>query len=199
MFKRRERKAQSNGSRRKYEGEDGNDSDDQPDQSNAELHKMLATSKQRRTLIHQSQHKRGVDARDLLQGNIISANSNNNLDESSGAATAIMTNSSTRADALSTKTQLPTGGTIVAEEQMIWERKHAAAMEEYVQQKLDQTLSSTSSANIAVVVNDDVHTEDPASRIHVNTTKEQLYHELAAQAAKLSGKGLSTKSRSIEW
>ena len=200
MFKKRERKSQNQSTRRRRDEDDDNDNSgiDQSGSSenpNEELQSILAKTKERRTLIHQLQYKRGVDAHELLQqGNQTSSSMGdlNSDDVTGGGGTNVARNNSnvsTRVDALSSKTQLPTGGTIVAEEQRIWDQKHAAAMEEYVQQKLMQTSSNSVVTATATETEEklpsDQHTTTMKS---LATTKEQLYRDLAAQAAKLSGK-----------
>lgn len=202
MFKKRERKVQSQNTRRKRDEDDGSDDSDidqsGPVNSNDELQSILAKTKQRRTLMHQLQYKRGVDAHDLLQqGNksdgVVDDLNNENVDDTVGSVARSNANLSARVDALSSKTQLPTGGTIVAEEQRIWDQKHAAAMEEYVQQKLLEKSSSflqQHSSNES-----EVHPSTDKTTIkNLATAKEQLYRELAAQAARLSGKSSASST-----
>lgn len=205
MFKKRERKGRNHCTRKKRDEDDGSNDESDTISSNdpsgaaqsddaLQLQSIIAKTKQRRTLIHQLQSKRGVDALELLQqsSKSISSMDNSKLNENIDD-TINRTNMSSRVDALSSKTQLPTGGTIVAEEQMIWDQKHAAAMEEYVQQQL--LLKSSLPSNHTVTT---IHeTEEPQSTTDataasttiksLGTSKEQLYRELAAQAAKLSG------------
>ena len=173
-------KSQSN-RRRKREDDD----DDDDDHQSIDLHEVLSTSKQRRTLIDQLQGRRGVDASDLLKKNSFVLEEKN-----SEKSVEIPTQSAnpTASDALSSKTQLPTGGSVVAEEQKIWDRKHAAAMEEFVKERLKLAVSNNSSSSatldpLAPTTNDD-------DVKLVIATKDQLYRELAAKAAILSGKNL---------
>jgi hypothetical protein len=204
MFKKRARKDQNLHARRKRNDDDDIDDGDDTDQAGSEnqnddeVQAILTKTKERRALIHHLQFKRGVDAHELLQqGNKSSNSIQDDLKINVVAGNATVegshTNLSTRVDALSSKTQLPTGGTIVAEEQRIWDQKHAAAMEEYVQQQL---LLSSQQNNL-LSHNDGTRTSEESEDTDISTvtksiatTKEQLYRDLAAQAAQLSGKAM---------
>jgi hypothetical protein len=187
MFKKRERKVQNQTNHRRRKRDDNDISDD--DDDGIGLREILTTTKQRRTLIDHLESKRGVGAHDLLKVSAMNVKISNDI--TTETVNAVI-NDPTAADALSTKTQLPTGGSVVAEEQQIWDQKHAAALEEYVQQKLKQTLSH--SLNAENRSSSTAQEQQTTSVDHVQknfTSKEQLYLELAARAVKLSGKKLN--------
>jgi hypothetical protein len=178
MFKKREAKGPKNQSNCRRKREDEDDEDNSVDG----LQEALSLTKQRRTMIDQLHSRRGVDASELLQKKA-------DVLENDAAETVVESvKNPTAADALSSKTQLPTGGSIVAEEQRIWDQKHAAAMEEYVQERLKETeaASSTSMEPSSSATIDE-------GKPHI-ASKDQLYRDLAAQAAKLSGKTLISKT-----
>lgn len=188
MFKKRECKVQDHNNRRRRKREDISEDDEDNDDS-GDLKEVLSTTKQRRTLIDQLHNRRGVDASELLKAYTLV------LEEPSNDAVESLKKSAinpSAADALASKTQLPTGGSIVAEEQRIWDQKHAAAMEEYVQERLKVAENNSSISNIAASAAIDHSTSTSGGdAVRVLTSKDQLYRELAAQAAKLSGKTFS--------
>jgi hypothetical protein len=186
MFKKRELKASKNQCNRRRKREDEDDSEDH---SVDDLQEALSVTKQRRTLIDQLQNRRGVDASELLKKKVdVLENKPSDI-----LVEGVKKANPTAADALSSKTQLPTGGTVVAEEQKIWDQKHAAAMEEYVQERLMQTeTNSASSVSMEPAIS---AAGDDAGKPNI-ASKDQLYRELAAQAAKLSGKTFIAKTDS---
>lgn len=164
MFKTRNCK-QRKQSKRKTDNKDiGSDDVDEVDTASS-LQEQLEAAKKRRTLIHHLQHKRGVDANDLLMKptEIVK------LYDTSAAPTELLPNNMASSEL----------------EGRVWEQKHAAAMEEFVQNQLKTKEYDWKLEEIGV-------------KRESITSKEELYRDLAARAAVLSGKSIDAAGAAVE-
>lgn len=127
MFKSKDRVKKVVRRRARAESDD-DEEEQQTDKNDNDLRQHLESTKKRRTLIHQLQFKRGVDSTELLT--VASS-----APSASSLRSGIVNNNTSKLS------PLPTDDPILdPNEQMqsVWDKKHAAAMEEFVQSQLVQ-------------------------------------------------------------
>jgi hypothetical protein len=173
MFKKvdRSKKAQP----RKTKAEESDEEDTAEAGSNdSNLLETLQATKKRRALIHQLQFKRGLDANDLLAPSSSSHHSAGTNDSSETLAVAAASSE--------------LGSNLLPDEanKSIWEKKHAAAMEDFVRNRLQSNESDDKKSGLP--------SDEGADATHTVSikTNAQIYRELAAETALLGGGGGAT-------
>ena len=141
------------------------DNDDDEDNPNNSLSVRLTETKKRRQLLTQLQYKRGVDAAEVL------------LPQSTAVSTMVGN------DAGEKRTHTVTSS--ASSEGHVWDQKHKAAMEDFVQQQLQKQQQEQPTNESEM---DDTKSQDQRKK---SLSKEDLYQQLARKAAQLSGKPLA--------
>lgn len=173
---RHKKKAQQLRHRTTEDDDDDDEDEDNPNNatnSTLSLSVQLTETKKRRQLLTQLQYKRGVDAAEVLMSQ----------------PTAVSVSTVAGSDAAKNHNLTQTLTSSTSSEGHIWDQKHKAAMECFVQQQLqkDKHFQSTNDSEM-----------DETKRLNQSNcslSKEDLYQQLARKAAQLSGKPLASDER----
>ena len=175
MFKKVSKSSSNKHASRKRRVEsDDDEADDETTAADADAQERLQATKKRRQLLTKLQYRRGVDARELL----VTKKGTTDAETEEGAAQE----EETAADLPGTTSAAPP-------EAKVWQDKHAAALESFVQERLrQQQQSSTTEKNTA----DASPNEETRTKAHPPSSKAALYQKLAVQAAQWAGKETQT-------
>jgi hypothetical protein len=132
------------------------DDDDKVEEDEESVRKQLELTKKRRKLLETMQYRHGVDASDLLTASSASTDTGKKRNKDRIIQTTTAANN--------------------VEGQSVWDQKHAAAMEEFVRNKLQTSVNDDVS-----IIHNNHHNEEETTKPSTLTTKTDLYKELAQQ------------------
>jgi len=168
MFKKVSKSNKHASRKRRSESDDDDDKADNETAADADAISQLQATKKRRQLLTKLQYRRGVDARDLL---VAKKDSTAHVPEDGGAA-----------EKETISADLPGTQAAAPPESKVWQDKHAAALESFVQERLRQSQpkDSTEKNHADALSKEEKTTKAPS--------KAALYQKLAVQAAQWAGK-----------